>query len=98
MVRSDGYEIVPDTTVSPPPTYKLTTSDNPFHPIYDEQNWRRYDEDHGYNTNAYVDRLYSWDTDLTDFENQRFVNRVIDDACRLNLTGIEVVDYLRVVV
>ena len=98
MVRSDGYELVPDNTVTPPPTYKLTTSDNPFHPVYEEQNWRRFDEDHGYNTDAYVDRLYSWDYDLTEFENQRLVNHAIDDACRLNITGVEGVNYVRVVV
>ena len=93
MVRSDGYELVPDETVTPPPTYKLSTIDNPFHPIYQEKEWRHFDEDHGYYCDQYVDRIYSWDTDLTDFENQRFVNHAIDDICRLNLNGL----YIRVV-
>jgi len=94
MARSDGYELVPDETVTPIPTYKLSTIDNPFHPIYDEDNWRRFDEDHGYYSDQYVDRIYSWDTDLTDAENQRFVNHAIDDICRLDLTG----KYIRIVV
>ena len=94
MQRSDGYEIVPDNTVDPVPVYKLSTIDNPFHPIYDEKNWRRFDEDHGYYSDQYLDRIYSWDTDLTDAENQRFVNHAIDDICRLDLTG----KYIRVLV
>ena len=94
MVRSDGYVVVPDTSVPPIPTYKLSTIDNPFHPVYDSDNWRRFDEDHGYYTDEYLDRVYSWDSDLSDAENQRLVNHAVDDICRLDPIGL----YIRIIV
>ena len=34
----------------------LTTTDNPFSPVDDYEQWSRFDRDHGYNTDALVAR------------------------------------------
>ena len=35
----------------------LTTTDNPFSPVDDYEQWSRFDRDHGYNTDALVARI-----------------------------------------
>lgn len=46
----------------------LTTTDNPFNPKTDYNNWRTWDERHGYFTEAYVARVADIpvDADLSD--------------------------------
>lgn len=75
-------------------SYMLTTIDNPFHPLYDYDNWLRYDEDHGYYTQNYLARVAGTSIYLSEAENQRIVNDAIDDICRLDLLGI----YKRIVI
>ena len=35
----------------------VTTKDNPFDPFEDYDEWNRYDQDKGYNTQSYLSRL-----------------------------------------
>lgn len=66
------------------PCYKLTTIDNPFNPVYEYQQWKRFDEDHGYFTESYMGRAAGTSIYLSDAENQRIENDTIDDAIRLH--------------
>ena len=43
----------------------LTTKDNPFNPFTEYDNWRSFDTDYGYNTEAYWSRLLGYDTSLS---------------------------------
>lgn len=50
------------TTLLPSPASAdlvLTTVDNPFNPKTDYDKWKQWDEDNGYNTEAFVARLVS---------------------------------------
>lgn len=55
----------------------LTTTDNPFSPIDDYDNWSKFDHDHGYNTDELVARIVGpIDFDLPEV----IVNEAFDDA------------------
>ena len=68
-----------------PPLYKLTTIDNPFHPVDERDQWERFDLDHGYNTDALVEKLSGFSDDMTEAEIRRAENDVMDDLVRLDL-------------
>ena len=48
----------------------LTTYDNPFDPFEDWDNWRRYDEDHGYYTCAYLARMTDSSPELSEADQE----------------------------
>lgn len=57
----------------------LTTTDNPFSPVDDYEQWSRFDRDHGYNTDALVARIAGpIDFDLP----ESVVNDAFDDSIR----------------
>nr|DAY42527.1 MAG TPA: hypothetical protein [Caudoviricetes sp.] len=57
----------------------LTTTDNPFSPIDDYDNWSKFDHDHGYNTDELVARIVGpIDFDLPEV----IVNEAFDDAIK----------------
>ena len=57
----------------------LTTTDNPFSPIDDYDNWSKFDHDHGYNTDELVARIVGpIDFDLPEV----IVDEAFDDAIK----------------
>lgn len=63
----------------------LSTTDNPFDPIEDFNNWYKYDSAHGYGTCCYLARLVpSPSTEIipTKFNNE-IKEQVIDNIVRL---------------
>jgi len=68
--------------------YLLTTVDNPYHPIDELEQWLAFDEEHGYYTNQRIAKVHQHSLHLTDAENQRIVNGIIDDFIRLDETGL----------
>lgn len=68
-----------------PPLYKLTTMDNPFHPVDERDAWEQYDLDHGYCTDAYLARVSGFSDDMTEAEIRRLENSAMDDIIRLDL-------------
>lgn len=57
----------------------LTTTDNPFSPIDDYDNWSKFDHDHGYNTDELVARIVGpIDFDLPEV----IVSEAFDDAIK----------------
>lgn len=69
-------------------TPMLTTYDNPYNPFTDFSRWLVFDNLHGYNCCAYVDRVAATSTGFTDRENNQAIEAAIDSliandfACR----------------
>lgn len=66
----------------------LTTIDNPFDPFEESDNWRRYDEDHGYYTNSLMARCLSVHDEMSDDAFNFQVEQIVDELVKLNLLGI----------
>lgn len=67
--------------------FKLTTKDNPFSPFTQFESWQRFDEQRNYNTISYLSRIAFTSIEFTDEENDKVIQRAIDDIVRMNLTG-----------
>lgn len=65
----------------------LTTSDNPFDPREDFNNWYNFDTQKGYNSSEYLSRIARTSDSLSDNENARIIEQAIDDIVALNLIG-----------
>ena len=68
--------------------FALTTTDNPFNPITQFDEWFEYDEEKGYHTCAYLGRIAATSPDLSDADNDLEIESAIDEICRINLLGI----------
>lgn len=65
----------------------VTTLDNPFDPFKEAENWKRFDEDHGYHTTSLICRFLV-DSDEFDEETYReCLESAVDDVVRFNPTG-----------
>lgn len=64
----------------------LTTIDNPFDPFDQFDEWYRFDTDQGYYSCAYLDRIARTSDQLSDEENNREIERAIDEIIKLDLT------------
>ncbi len=74
--------------------YLLTTVDNPYHPAYQFDDWYKFDHERGYYTDQRLAKVAKTSINLTDAENQRIINGVVDDFIRLDELGL----YKRVVI
>ena len=66
----------------------LTTTDHPFDPFKQFDQWFRFDVDKGYNCCALLDRLTQTSSQLSDEENEEIIERAIDDLIKLDFQGI----------
>lgn len=66
----------------------LTTKDNPYDPFTQFDEWFVYDVTKGYNSSAYLARIARTSTQMTDEENDKEVERAIDEIVRLDPFGI----------
>jgi hypothetical protein len=65
--------------------YLLTTTDNPWNPVTDYDEWDSYDRNVlGYFTNAYLGRVARTSPSLSGLENELEVTRAMDEIVRLN--------------
>lgn len=62
----------------------LSTTDNPYNPITEFDSWFRYDQDKGYSSCSYLDRVAITSSALTDEENEREIERAIDEIVFMN--------------
>lgn len=66
----------------------LTTFDNPFDPFNQFDSWFQFDVDKGYNSCAYLARIARTSDQLTDEENNREIERAIDEIIQYDFMNI----------
>lgn len=64
--------------------YALTTFDNPYDPFDDFDRWMLFDEEKGYGTMSYLGRIARTSDELTDEENNKEVERAIDEIISMH--------------
>lgn len=65
----------------------LTTSDNPYSPVTDWDEWYKWDESHGYHTCEYLSRLVYSSPELSDMDQKDAMLHGMDVILSMNLTG-----------
>lgn len=80
-------------------TVALTTSDNPYDPITQYDEWEQYDTSKRYFTNDYLDRVCHTTRTLGDVNYLQDIEDTIDEAVKFNLISwqAEGVNYVKVV-
>ena len=68
--------------------FALTTFDNPYDPFEQFTQWFMYDEEKGYHTTAYLGRIARTSDQLSDEENNKEVERAIDEIIRYDFQNI----------
>lgn len=76
--------------------FMLSTSDNPFNPFMQFDEWFSWDTAHGYHSCSYLDRVANTSDAFDEDLNQAFVNKAIDEIVALNDTRVEGVNYIKV--
>ncbi len=74
----------------------LTTFDNPFDPFEQFDSWFQFDIENGYNSCGYLSRIAKTSSRLTDEENDREIERAIDEIIKYDPMNIyrKVVKYV----
>ena len=77
----------------------LSTSDNPFNPLTQYDDWERYDSLKRYYTNDYLDRVCHTTRELGNELYLQDIESAIDEAVKLNLISCQAegVSYIKVV-
>jgi hypothetical protein len=65
----------------------LTTSDNPYNPYIEWDEWFEFDTVNGYNTCAYLARVSFTSDALSESEEEEAIDKAIDEILELNSTG-----------
>jgi hypothetical protein len=68
--------------------HMLTTSDNPWNPFSNYDEWYTWDTTHGYNTSSFLARITKTSVDLSDADYERAIEDAIEDAVTQNVTGV----------
>lgn len=66
----------------------ITTIDNPYDPFDQFDSWYMFDMDKGYNSCAYLDRIARTSDQLSEEENDREIERAIDEIIKYDFMGI----------
>lgn len=66
----------------------LTTTDNPYNPITQFDEWRAFDEQQGYYSCEYLARIAKTSDDLSPLDQAIAVEEAIDEIVELNVLGI----------
>ena len=66
----------------------LTTFDNPFSPFEQFTSWWLFDEEKGYHSSAYLGRIARTSDQLSDEENDREIERAIDEIVKHDFLNI----------
>ena len=65
----------------------VTTVDNPFDPFKDFDNWKRFDEDHGYHTTSLICRFLKDSSDYDEETYRQCLEDAVDEVVRFNFYG-----------
>lgn len=66
--------------------FALTTVDNPFDPFEQFEEWYNFDTNKRYNSCSYLDRIARTSNQLSDEENNKEIERAIDEIIKLDFT------------
>ena len=66
----------------------LTTTDNPFNPFVQFDEWKAFDEAKGYFTCAYLARIVKTSHELSEEDEALAIEQAIDEIVELNILGI----------
>lgn len=66
----------------------LTTTDNPYNPITQFDEWNAFDMRKGYNTLSYLARIAKTSPEMVPRDYEEAVERAIDEIVKYNLLGI----------
>jgi hypothetical protein len=66
----------------------LTTVDNPFNPFTEYDEWYAFDQQMGYNTPAFLDRVAITSYDLSEPDQARAIEDAIDQIVEENVSGM----------
>ena len=67
---------------------RITTFDNPYDPFEQFTQWFMFDEEKGYHTTAYLGRIARTSDQMSDEENDREIERAIDEILTVNPLNI----------
>lgn len=65
----------------------LSTSDNPYNPFHNFDEWYEFDTSNGYNSCAYLDRIAITSDELSEEMQAEAIEQAIDDIIKFNITG-----------
>lgn len=68
--------------------WAITTFDNPYDPFSQFTSWFLFDVEKGYNTCAYLGRIAHTSDQLTDEENNKEIERAIDEIITYDFRNI----------
>ena len=68
--------------------FALTTFDNPYDPFEEFTSWFLFDVEKGYNTCGYLARIARTSDQLSDEENNKEIERAIDEIIKYDLRNI----------
>lgn len=68
--------------------YALTTFDNPYDPFDQFENWSLFDMTKGYSTCSYLSRIAHTSNQLSPYENNKEIERAIDEIIAIDPFGI----------
>ena len=71
-----------------PKSVMLTTTDNPFDPKTQFDDWYAFDTQKGYNTCSYLARIAKTSEALNEKENDLEIERAINEIVMMNLNGL----------
>lgn len=69
-------------------TVMLTTTDNPYNPFDDYDNWYAFDFQMGYHTPEYLARVVVTSSELSEADQALAIEEAIDSIVTLNVLGI----------
>lgn len=68
--------------------FALTTTDNPYNPFTQFDQWYAFDEQKGYHTCAYLGRIARTSPELSEVDESNAIEDAIDEIVELNVLGI----------
>lgn len=70
--------------------HMLSTSDNPWNPFTDFNEWYTWDMSHGYDTSGLLDRIAKTSMDLSDADFERAIEDAMDEIVKYNVSGVHI--------
>lgn len=80
--------------------FALSTSDNPYNPIKNFDEWWAFDNSKGHCTCQFLDRLAPISDNLSDSINNQILEDTIDEIVRINILGFITngeINYIKIV-